>query len=367
MKTTTVRRSALTAAIVVAAGVGLAGCELVNPDFTITCINARFTADDTTASVDNIGDGSQTTVVRAYDGLGNELGASPWNATLGNTGSQDFTLTFSTAPVANPITAEVWSEAGGDLAVDTVWYSEVGECATIPSNVTVVSVDGDFTNSPTPSFAVNFNEDVTGFDATDVVLGGTASPAGATVTPVSASEYTVTITGVASEGTIAVDIPAAAAINGASVDTLAAETVTVTYDATPPESPLIARAASQGASTSTLPIVFDITFAETPVGFDASDVVPSSGTASLSGSGTAWTVSVSGAVADGPVTVAIPAGAFTDAAGNANLTLSSSPAVFYTGTLPATGAASESALVSSIVLVSLGMGLIAVGRRRRSI
>ena len=367
MITSRTRRTAYAATAVVAVGIGLAGCELVNPDFTISCTDAVLTADTGTYSVDNNGNGTQTIVVRVFDGQGNLLVSSQSTGTVGNGGSVNSTYTFTTAPVANPITAEVWSAAGADLAVDTVWFSEVGTCATIPAQVDVQSDSGDYTTSTTPTFTVDFNEDVTGFDAADVVLGGTAGPTGATVTPVSASVYTVTITGVASEGTVTVDIPAAAATNGDSLATLASQTATVTYDVTPPDSPAIARAGGQSASTSSLPITFTLTFAEAPVGFDVSDVVPSSGTAAMSGSGTSWTVSVSGAVADGPVTISIPAGVFTDAAGNANASPTVSPTVFYTGTLPATGAASESTAISSIMLIMLGMGLVALGRKRRTV
>src|SRR5207244_3072824 len=71
-------------------------------------------------------------------------------------------------------------------------------------------------------------------------------------------------------------------------------------------------------------IVFDVVFSEQVNGFDDSDIDFSGSTvggalvAQVSGSGAAYTVSVSGMTGNGKVVVSIPAGAAQDDAGNGN-------------------------------------------------
>jgi hypothetical protein len=115
-----------------------AACELVNPAFTITCTEAVFTADLATTTIDNSGSGTQIVDLRAYDGLNNLIYSSSYTTAVGASFPDiSHTLFFSPLPLANPIRAEVMSPAGGDLAVDTVWFSQRGECAGLPYVTTV--------------------------------------------------------------------------------------------------------------------------------------------------------------------------------------------------------------------------------------
>ena len=73
--------------------------------------------------------------------------------------------------------------------------------------------------------------------------------------------------------------------------------------------------------TSAATVDFTVTFSEPTITFDVSDVVitgtaPGTLIANVTGTGTTYNVAVSGMAADGTVSVSIPAGVATDAAGN---------------------------------------------------
>ena len=87
----------------------------------------------------------------------------------------------------------------------------------------------------------------------------------------------------------------------------------------------INQAAGQADPTSASPINFTVTFSETVTGFTASDIsfagstVGGTLTAAVTGTGPTYNVAVSGMTGTGNVVVSVPAGAATDAAGNASL------------------------------------------------
>ena len=67
---------------------------------------------------------------------------------------------------------------------------------------------GPVINASSVSYTVTFNETVTGVDATDfqLALGGTATGALAQVIPVTGSVYTVTVSGIAGNGTLGLNL-----------------------------------------------------------------------------------------------------------------------------------------------------------------
>ncbi|HMJ78343.1 MAG TPA: Ig-like domain-containing protein [Iamia sp.] len=113
--------------------------------------------------------------------------------------------------------------------------------------------------------------------------------------------------------------------------TLANDTVTVTItddDAPVPDTTdptvTIDQGGTQADPTSMAPIVFDVEFSEPVTGFDGSDVDLTASTAggtlaaSVTGSGSGYTVEVSGMTTGGTVIATIPVGAAMDAATNPN-------------------------------------------------
>src|SRR5207244_3204497 len=77
----------------------------------------------------------------------------------------------------------------------------------------------------------------------------------------------------------------------------------------------------QADPTNALPIEFTVVFSESVTGFTGSDVSLSGAagaTATVTGSGTTYNVSVSGITADGTLVATVPVGGASDAAGNTN-------------------------------------------------
>ena len=94
--------------------------------------------------------------------------------------------------------------AGNSESVKTEVYT-IDKTAPTP---TITSTQSSPTNASPINFQVTFGEDVTGFTASDITLGGTATTGGvASFTTVSANSYTFTVAPTA-DGTILVNIAA---------------------------------------------------------------------------------------------------------------------------------------------------------------
>jgi hypothetical protein len=191
-------------------------------------------------------------------------------------------------------------------------------------------------------FTVTFGAPVTGFDASDISFAG--STAGGTLSASvvgSGATYTVAVNGMTSAGAVVVSIPAGAATDVAGNPSLASTSTDnrVTFNGgggvTTPPSATIGKAAGQADPTSTAPINFTITFSAPVTGFDASDVSFAGSTAggslvaAVSGSGPAYTISVTGMTTSGNVVVSVPAGAATDLAGNPSLAATGDTSVAF--------------------------------------
>ena len=282
----------------------------------------------------------------------------------------EFTVTFS-EPVSGFVDGEVsftGSTAGGSLASDVTGGPSVYNVAvtgmTTPGNVVAsinagvamdaaanpneaspgsatvawdataptVTIDqaggqGDPTTGTPILFTVVFSEPVSDFATGDVTLTGSA---GATTAIVSGSSmnYTVAVSGMTVDGTVTAAINAGVAHDAANNPNTASTSTdnTVTFDldegdATSP-SVTITQGATQDDPTSLSPIVFDVAFSEPVADFATGDVTVA-GTAGattgvVTGSGMNYTVSVSGMVSNGTITVSIAAGVAHDAANNPN-------------------------------------------------
>ncbi len=172
-------------------------------------------------------------------------------------------------------------------------------------------------------FDVVFNEVVTDFADADVTLSGTAGATTAVVAG-AGTTYTVSVTGMTTNGTVIASLNAGVASdaygNTSSASTSADNTVTI---ADPVPTVTINQAVGQADPTGTSPILFDVVFSETVTGFATGDVSLSgtagATTATVSGAGTTYSVSVSGMTVNGTVIAAINAGVATDSFGQANL------------------------------------------------
>ncbi|MGH7696206.1 MAG: Ig-like domain-containing protein, partial [Gemmatimonadaceae bacterium] len=174
------------------------------------------------------------------------------------------------------------------------------------------------------SFDVLFSTPVTGFTASDVVFTG--STAGGTLAATISGTgpgYTVSVTGMTSNGTVVASIPAGAATDAGNQPNAASTSTdnSVTFTAGTP-GVTINQAAGQADPTGAATVTFTVQFSEPVTGFTASDISFTGSTAAgtlvatVTGSGAFYTVSVTGMTASGTIVVTIPAGAAVDADNN---------------------------------------------------
>ena len=177
------------------------------------------------------------------------------------------------------------------------------------------------------NFTVAFNEAVTGFIASDIVITGTAGGTKVATVTGGPATYNVAISGMTTGGTVIINFAAGAATdlagNTSALPVVTDNTVTWTPDVTAP-TVTINKGASQADPTSASPILFDVVFSEVVTGFTAADISFTGSTvggtlaAAISGTGPTYTVTVTGMTTDGNVVASIPATSVVDLSGNAN-------------------------------------------------
>ncbi|NLQ17935.1 DUF4347 domain-containing protein [Marinomonas sp. M1K-6] len=197
--------------------------------------------------------------------------------------------------------------------------------ATAPTGVAIVRAGAETQSGSAVTFTAVFSEAVSGVDAADFTLTGTAAGGSITsVTQVSDSVYTITVNGVSSDGTLGVNLNAA----GTGISDTAGNAISagvtgqqVTIDNTGPSVLAINRDAA--ALTTADSATFTVTFDEAVSGLDISDfslLGGASGTVtSISGSGTTYQVTVNNISGDGSLRLDLnaPGTGITDAASNA--------------------------------------------------
>ena len=226
-------------------------------------------------------------------------------------------------------------DAAGNQAVSTNSTFRTAAVDTIAPTVQSINrVGATPTNAASVSWTVLFSESVTGVDAADFALVTTGGVAGATITSVTGSgnQYTVTANTGTGNGTLGLNLVDNDTIVDTSANPLGGPGTgngnftgqIYTVDKSAP-TVTIDQAAGQADPTSTGPINFTATFSETVTGFAANDIsfagstVGGTLTAVVTGTGPTYNVAVSGMTGTGTVVVSVPAGAATDAAGNASL------------------------------------------------
>jgi len=193
-----------------------------------------------------------------------------------------------------------------------------------PTVVSVTRVGTTPTNASSVDYTVTFDESVTGVDSADFTLTATG-PTGASISSVSGSgtTYTVTAATGSGDGTLRLDVNSGASItngNGTSLASGFTSGQSYTIDKTAPTISAIALASS--SPTNAASVIFNVTFAESVTGVSASSFaltpsgVPGEAITNVSGSGTAWAVTVSTS-SDGTIRLdGVADAAVVDAAGN---------------------------------------------------
>jgi hypothetical protein len=227
--------------------------------------------------------------------------------------------------------------ADGKLRSAPVKTGLITEDSTPPTVTSITRLGNTLTSADTVQFKVTFSEPVTGVDATDfqVVASGSVSSGTVTVTG-SGSVYTVTLSGISGEGTLALNLadddsirdvmtnPAQAhplgGIGAGNGDFTAGEGYTV--DTVAPAAPVITRTTSVVLNGRVA--TFTATFDEAVLGVDAADfALAASGLTGVAitgvtGSGSTYTVTANVGTGAGSLRLDLAAGAtVTDLAGNA--------------------------------------------------
>ena len=222
----------------------------------------------------------------------NVSGSNSTYTATANTGTGEGTLRLDLVD-NDTITDGVGNELGGAGAGNGDFTS--GQVFVIDRTGPSVTVDqksgqADPTNALPILWTVTFNEPVTGFDASDLTRGGTATGGNVAVTG-SGATYEIALTNPGtnlSNGTISFTIAASKAQDAAGNDNTASTSTdnTVTYDTVPP-SVTVNQKSGQPDPTNALPILWTVTFSEPVTGFDASDLT-------RGGTATGGTVGVTG-------------------------------------------------------------------------
>ena len=187
--------------------------------------------------------------------------------------------------------------------------------------LTITSEPGStHTNSPTVSYVVTFDMDVTGFDEDDIEVEGSANngnPEASNFITVDGDEYTFDVERDNSDGNVMVSIPENRATDLAGNQNIASNMLEITFDTISPTATL---ASTESGDTRLRTIPVNVTFSERVDDFDADDIV-------IVGSATADTPTTNDnilymfdivAIADGDVTVSIRENAVLDMADNGN-------------------------------------------------
>ncbi|HBJ38596.1 MAG TPA: hypothetical protein DDZ51_28375, partial [Planctomycetaceae bacterium] len=242
------------------------------------------------------------------------LGGTASNFVVADAASGRYTFTVTATNDGNVtvlVAAGVVSDAAGNLnAASNTLVRTIDRGR--PQPVLSVPFTG-VTNLSTFDLTVDFAEQVTGFDLADIVATGATL---SNFRSVGGGRYLATAT--AANGPVTFAVAGSVAADLAGNQNLAAATLSRTVDTVGVTATLSSTAPSL-TNAATIPLA--ISFGEPVVGFTLSDLTVLGGTASNLMTVNAATGSFTATVtptADGTVTVLLPAGLVTDAAGNGN-------------------------------------------------
>jgi hypothetical protein len=223
------------------------------------------------------------------------------------------------------VAADIAQDAAGNYNNAAAQFS-ISYDGTEPT-VVISSTEVNPTNSASFTVNIDFDEDVTGFDLSDVIVSN-CTP-GNFIT-ISASQYTVDIAPI-TDGSVTINIDSGVAQDNAGNYNTAAAQYDIVYDISIP-SVTITSAETGSTNLSTFTVTID--FSEDMTGFDESDIAITNSTKGnfTAVSASLYTIDISPS-SDGSVTVDVAADAAQDLAGNNN-TAADQFSINYDGTLP---------------------------------
>ncbi len=246
---------------------------------------------------------------------------------LGGTTGSSGTVQLVVNDTASPITDLAGNLlAGTPISGPTITIDRVQPKPTI----TVPASELPATATSPINFTVVFSASVTGFTAAGVSFSGSTAP-GKLVAVVTGSgtTYNIAVSGMTAAGNVVASILAGVAKDALGNLNIASGTATATYTSQPTATvSQAATLANPSAATNLAPINFTVTFNQPVVDFNstnaakqlsfAGSTAPGTLVGRITGSGTAYTVSVSGMTGTGRVQLSIVANTVHNAANQAN-------------------------------------------------
>jgi Ca2+-binding RTX toxin-like protein/plastocyanin len=305
--------------------------QLVGEGFSATTVAAPsitgISPDTGTSSTDGITDtGALTVNGTATAGTSIALfnGAAQIGSTTTGSGGT-WSIVLGTALGQGSYSLTATASSGGTTSSASTGYAVTVD--TTPPSVTADNRVGTSpNNASSDQFTVTFSESVVGVSTASFQLTDTGSLAGSIASVSgSGSSYTVTVSGVTGDGTMRLDLKASGngiADTAGNVPAGYTSGQTYTIEHTPPSVTAIDTVGSSPNSASSEQ--FTVTFSESVVGvstasFQLTDTGSVAGSiASVSGSGSSYTVTVSGVTGDGTMRLDLKGSgnSIEDAAGN---------------------------------------------------
>ena len=188
--------------------------------------------------------------------------------------------------------------------------------------VAITSTASNPTNLNAIPFTALFDENVSGFEAGDIIIssGTVQNLTPMSPSPPAASSYTFEVANPEDQATLTVRIPAGAAQDSVTLDNVASEIFSINTDRIVPTVTIATGATSP---TNADPIRFTIVFSKQVTEFVVGDITATSGTVqnlspTYSPSVTSYAFDVAGSADEAVLNVSMSAGAVQDTAGNAN-------------------------------------------------
>lgn len=205
--------------------------------------------------------------------------------------------------------------------------SFAGQSYTIDTTAPMITVGAPssiITGSGSVSYSVSYadaNFASSSLSATDITLDTTGTASGTVDVTGSGTAYTVTISGITGDGTLGFTIASGTALDTVGNTAASAASASFTVDHT---APTVSVGGPSQALTAGGPVTYTVTYAD--ANFAASSLSAANvtlnttgdatGTLDVSGSGTTYTVTISGITGNGTIGFSIAAGTATDSVGN---------------------------------------------------
>jgi hypothetical protein len=288
---------------------------------TVTITTAVTSPTNSTSIAYTVTFSESVTGLASGDFANNGTAAS---CSFGITGSgASYTVTVTSCGTTGTLVPRLAADSVADAAGNSGPASATDGTALtldrVAPTVSITTTESSPTNSASIAYSVSFSESVTGLAAGDFSNAGTATGCSFAVTG-SGSSYTVTATSCSTTGTLEPRLGAStvADLAGNAGPAAAADGASLTLDRVVPTATVTTTETGPTKATS---IDYSVSFSESVTGVTAGDF-SNQGTAtgcsfSVSGTGDAYTVTVTDCSASGTLIVRLAAAAASDAAGNA--------------------------------------------------